>query len=229
MVAVRLESKSEAVAHAIQEDIARQALEPGASLGKKTELAARYSVSPGTLNESLRLLQASGTVTMRPGPGGGVFVASTTPKLHLRNIMVSAAGAEAEVAGLVAVRDELEVLVALEAARTCTAADAAELRAQLDHIAGLPKGRDETLQIWKLHRMIAAVGSNQFLTRVYTEALDRIEMLVVEFSVSHRPAPGVRGDAVEVHRELVEAVASGDEERARDAAIAHTPVGHRAR
>lgn len=91
-------------------------------------------------------------------------------------------------------------------------------------IASLPKGRQETIEIWKLHKMIARIGGNDFLTRVYVEALETIEMLITDYAVSPAPAPGVRGDAVEVHAALIDAVARRDIDAARAAAIAHTPV-----
>ena len=113
-------------------------------------------------------------------------------------------------------------------ASSCTPAQAEQLRTQLAVIASLPKGREETLEIFRLHKMIARIGGNAFLTRVYTESLDTIEMLITDYAVSTAPAPGVRPDTVEVHRALLEAVASGDLARTRAAAIAHTPIPHEA-
>lgn len=51
---------------------ARQA-EPGARLGSREDLRALCNVSVGTLHEALRLLQSTGEITVRTGPGGGVF------------------------------------------------------------------------------------------------------------------------------------------------------------
>lgn len=221
---MRVGSKAETVALAVETEIERSGLTPGDSLGTKSSLAARFTVSAGTLNEALRLLQSSGIIALKPGPGGGVFVGTPAPPLRLRNIIVGTSGAQAELANVVAVRDELESLVAVEAARACTPAQADKLREQLEVISALPKGRQETLEIWKLHKMIARIGTNTFLTRVYVESLDTIEMLITDYAVSTTPAPGVRADAVEVHRALLEAVASGDVDRARDAALAHNPT-----
>lgn len=221
---MRVGSKAENVALALESEIQGGNFAAGEPLGTKSELAARFGVSPGTLNEALRLLQANGIVVLKPGPGGGVFAGTPAPSLRLRNIIVGTAGPQIELANIVAVRDELESLVAVEAARRCTAAQAQQLRAQLDVIAALPKGRAETLEIWELHKMIARIGDNAFLTRVYIEALDTIEVLVTDFAVSTAPAPGVASDTVGVHGELIEAVASGDVQRAHRAALAHTPV-----
>lgn len=221
---VRVGSKAETVALALENTIETAGLHPGDALGTKAELVSRFGVSPGTLNEALRLLHSSGIIALKPGPGGGVFVGAPAAPLRLRNIIVGTSGAQAELADVVAVRDELEVLVAVEAARRCTPAQAEQLRAQLEVIGGLDTGRQKTLEIWKLHTMIARIGANGFLTRVYIESLETLETLVTDYAVSPAPAPGVRGDTVQVHRALIEAIASGDVDRAREAAIAHTPI-----
>lgn len=52
---------------------AAQRIEAGARIGSREELRARCGVSVGTLHEALRLLQATGEIVVRPGPGGGVF------------------------------------------------------------------------------------------------------------------------------------------------------------
>ncbi|MFH8559453.1 hypothetical protein [Streptomyces sp. NPDC017988] len=76
-----------------------EAAEPGARLGTKEALRALCSVSVGTFNESLRLLQARGQVTMRPGPGGGVFVAAQSPMARLGNSVLALDAQESDVAG----------------------------------------------------------------------------------------------------------------------------------
>src|SRR4051812_46758310 len=55
------------------------AAEPGDRLGTKDELRARCGVSVGTFNEALRLVQSPGVVTVRPGPGGGLFASRQSP------------------------------------------------------------------------------------------------------------------------------------------------------
>src|SRR5882757_6150164 len=62
-----------------------QAASPGARLGTKEEMRGRSGVSVGTFNEALRLLQSRGLVTVRPGPGGGLFAAQQSPMVRLGN------------------------------------------------------------------------------------------------------------------------------------------------
>ncbi|NUU17584.1 GntR family transcriptional regulator [Cellulomonas humilata] len=63
--------RAEVAADAISQ-LARQS-GPGARLGSRAELREECGVSIGTLHEALRLLQSTGEIVVRTGPGGGVF------------------------------------------------------------------------------------------------------------------------------------------------------------
>src|SRR5439155_1243423 len=65
-------------------DLAAEA-RPGTRLGTKEEMRQRCGVSVGTFNDALRLLQTRELITVRPGPGGGLFVADRTPTVRLGN------------------------------------------------------------------------------------------------------------------------------------------------
>jgi DNA-binding FadR family transcriptional regulator len=76
-------SRAEAVAEAVQEQIATSGAATGDHLGLRTELIERHGVSPSVMNEALRLLRDRGIVTVRPGPSGGVFVAQQPAQVRL--------------------------------------------------------------------------------------------------------------------------------------------------
>lgn len=77
-------------AELVSEQIAELAktLPVGHRLGSKEELQRRTGVSVGTFNEALRLLQSQGVVSVRRGPGGGIFVAEQSPLDRLRTEVV---------------------------------------------------------------------------------------------------------------------------------------------
>ena len=50
-------------------------LPAGYRIGTKQELCEEFGVAPATLSEALRVLRARGIIDVRPGPGGGTFVA----------------------------------------------------------------------------------------------------------------------------------------------------------
>jgi DNA-binding FadR family transcriptional regulator len=76
-------SRAEAVAEAVQDEIATSGAATGDHLGLRTELIERHGVSPSVMNEALRLLRDRGIVTVRPGPSGGVFVAQQPAQVRL--------------------------------------------------------------------------------------------------------------------------------------------------
>ncbi|MCU1414609.1 MAG: Transcriptional regulator nanR [Microbacteriaceae bacterium] len=128
------------------------------------------------------------------------------------------------VADAAAVRQELEGLIAAEAARNCSPSDHRELVELLGAIelsAGdLPAFIGE---VWDLHRRIAMIGNNAILKATYLGLVDYVQ--------SHRSSPSQAADAepleyfafrLELHRELVDAVASGDPEFARLVADRHS-------
>lgn len=95
---------------------ARQA-EAGARLGSREELRQRCEVSVGTLHEALRLLQATGEIVVRPGPGGGVFAGE---KSALTGMLrdVQRAAVPPDLPQLLRVLDALVPLVVEDAVRT---------------------------------------------------------------------------------------------------------------
>lgn len=72
-------SRADDVANALEMEILRAGAPAGTRVGLRTELIARFQVSPGVMNEALRILRERGTVAVRPGPSGGVFTADTPP------------------------------------------------------------------------------------------------------------------------------------------------------
>src|SRR5918911_478059 len=109
----------------------------------------------------------------------------------------------------------LEPLVCREAARHVTTAEARELRAIVDHMercAGDPRAYFELN--WTLHRCIARLGHNAPLHSIYLTLLDFIEDGTATDDLRRFDAT----TDVEVHRELVAAIAEGPGPRL-DAAI----------
>ena len=62
----------------IEQLIRQKGMKPGIRLGNKKELCLCFRVSPGTLNEVLRVLETRGIVELRRGSKGGVFVAAVS-------------------------------------------------------------------------------------------------------------------------------------------------------
>lgn len=122
-------------------------------------------------------------------------------------------------------RDELEVLVAVEAARACTSEDAERIRDAEDAVARSQPGENRLLKIWDLHREIARTGNNRILSALYTNLLDTLTSNIASVTTTRHVTQGVRDDTDVVHRNLVRAVTNNDIEGAVRAAREHTPIG----
>lgn len=119
-------------------DAARQA-EAGARLGSREELRLRCGVSVGTLHEALRLLQATGEIVVRPGPGGGVFAGEKSAlTAMLRD--VQRAAVTPDFAQLRRVLDALVPLVVEDAVGALDAPGGARLRASLAALVATTEG-----------------------------------------------------------------------------------------
>ena len=74
-------SRAERVAADLEHEILSARLPVGAHLGRRSEIMDRFGISPTVMNETLRILRDRDLVTVRPGPGGGITVASAPQRL----------------------------------------------------------------------------------------------------------------------------------------------------
>lgn len=195
-------------------------LPPGHRLGTKSELRQQLGVAYGTLNEVIRALQLRGLVELRPGPGGGIFVAQDIRSVRLRHGIFRTSSDARSVQEALAVRNALEPLVLAEAARARTEGDVEALRGLLEKMAASRGNPDGFLSAnWALHRQIAQSGGNGLLTAIYCYLLDHLVAAAEEAETVLSPKDA--DDTLRLHARLVEAVASGDSRRAQRAGQRH--------
>ncbi|MEV0849814.1 FCD domain-containing protein [Streptomyces sp. NPDC049954] len=169
-------SRAETAAHRLAE-LAEKA-GPGTRLGTKGEMRESCQVSVGTFNEALRLVQARGLITVRPGPGGGVFTAEQSPMVRLGHSLLALDAQEADVAQAVRIRDALDPLLIEDALWHASPADIAALREPLAAMAEAVTTTDPVAFVhanWRLHARIAEISPNALLRSVYSNLLDLIE------------------------------------------------------
>lgn len=191
-----------------------KAVGPGGRLGTKEELRVQCGVSVGTLNEALRLLQARGLVTVRPGPGGGLFACEPAPMVRLGNLMLALDSIRASVADAVRIRNALDVLLIEDAVWHVSAADVTALREGLAHMASAAKSGDGIAFLHAncaLHARIAAVSPNAILSSIYVGLLDVIEAhTLAVLPVAEQSLPEFLLERYRLHARLVDAIATQD-------------------
>jgi DNA-binding GntR family transcriptional regulator len=188
----------------LRQEIIAGSLRPGDRLVER-ELAERFGVSRVPVREAIRALVAEG------------FVHFETPRRTVVRRLTPT-----DVKELFELREALEVYAAGLAASRATPQDLAEVQELLDRAAAATEAGDaETITDVnsRLHDRIMAMAGNSLLT----EALEPVAGRLRWMTRRNEEWPQLLVE----HRELYEAIASGDPERARAHALAHVRTNYR--
>lgn len=218
-------SRAEELARRLEQEIVNRGLPAGERLGTKEEIRGEYGYAVATVNEALRLLETKGLIEARPGPGGGMFVASPSSRVRLNHLVLGFKANDAPFEDCLAVRNALEPLVIREAWAHCTAADAKALRRIVARMRKQSSTPAEFLgPNWDLHRRMAKMGRNAPLKTLYLTLLDFVDDGLSDVTSD---AGFDAEESVEVHEELVEAVIADDPKRLARAIESHSPIADR--
>jgi DNA-binding FadR family transcriptional regulator len=215
------ESRAEKLAQAVQDLVDRDRLPAGSQIGTLDELRARSGYAKATVSAGVRLLRDRGVLEIRPGRGGGLYVAPSTPVVRLRRTLLSVQEESTAVADAVELRESLELLMALSAARHRTDGTVATLRVLLDAMRGAADWDSFMQANWALHEEIARACPNAMARAVYTATLGHLGSTTSMLSGDDADMPAYRAARLQVHADLVEAIAAGDEDAVRDAVARH--------
>jgi DNA-binding FadR family transcriptional regulator len=189
---------------------------PGRRLGTKDELREQCGVSVGTFNEALRMAQARGFVTVRRGPGGGLFAGTPTAIVRLGNAVLSLSRDARDVAEAIRLRNALDPLLVADAMTHGQESDFAELGTLVDEMRDAAEVADVETFLhanWRLHARLAEIVPGQILRSLYLGLLEIIETrtrsIVAADEASTRD--DLRG-RLELHEKLVAAIARRDPE-----------------
>lgn len=213
-------SRAEAVVDYVEEAIEQRGLRPGDHIGTRADLRDETGVARATVNEAIRLLQERQRIVLRPGPGGGLFVAQTDPVVRLGRTLLTVRGEPLAVAGAIEVREQLEPLVAVHAAKHRTAKDGRELKSLITAMNGSLDDVARFVSLnWELHTRIAAISPNAVLRGTYVGLYEFVNQVSL---VTPQPRdPVYLAQRLKVHTELVDAIRAGDIAAAQRAAETH--------
>ncbi|MGW0707640.1 GntR family transcriptional regulator [Streptomyces sp. NPDC002643] len=194
----------ERVLGTLRQDIIEGRLRPGDRLVER-ELAERFRVSRVPVREAIRALVAEG------------FVLFETPRRTVVRRLTPA-----DVTELFELREALEVYAAGLAAARATPESLAELSALLDEAASATEAGDAesiTDINTRFHDRVLAMAGNSLLISVMEPVDGRLRWLTRR----NTEWPQLLAE----HRELYEAIASGDPARARAHALTHIRTNYR--
>ncbi|MCD2196903.1 FCD domain-containing protein [Actinomycetospora endophytica] len=194
-------------------------LAPGAPVGTIEELRTESGFARATVSEAVRLLADRGVLVVRPGRGGGLFAAEQGPVVRMRRTLLAAANRPTEVADAVELRNQLEELIDLGAARCCGEADAAELRSRLRAMEVAADWGGFVRATWALHERIAELCPNAMARAVYVATLGHLGTTSPQLESDD--ARSYRGRRLQVHVDLVDAITAGDDAAVRAAVARH--------
>jgi GntR family transcriptional repressor for pyruvate dehydrogenase complex len=196
---------------------------PGDRLPKETELAAQLGLSRNSLREAVRALSQLRVLEVRQGDG--TYVTSLEPNLLLEStsfvshLLVGESALE-----LFEVRRLLEGAAAALAAARIDAAGKEALRTKLEQMTETETVEELVEADVDFHAIIAGATGNTFLTSLLASLSSRTMRARIWRGREVDNALDVTRDE---HRRIYEAIAGGDPELARAAAMAHIASGER--
>lgn len=210
----------EAVADQIRQAIFNGLLLPGNKLLPERQMAEKFQTSRVALREALRALEKEGMITIKRGSGGGAFVAdfdnalralldslSTVVKLgQAKSVHLTETRAilEPEITRLATLRATPENIQAIEVVVVAQEKElqSGELSRKLD---------------MEFHRRVAQAANNPVLNIVVNAVNESIRDAIFRSKRSVE----MRGRVVQYHRNILEALKSGDAARARAVMTEH--------
>ena len=196
---------------------------PGDRLPKETELAAQLGLSRNSLREAVRALSQLRVLEVRQGDG--TYVTSLEPELLLEStsfvshLLVGESALE-----LFEVRRLLEGAAAGLAAARIDSAGKKALGSKLERMVEAETVEELVQADVDFHAIIATATGNMFLTSLLASLSSRTMRARIWRGREVDNALDVTRDE---HRRIYEAIASGDPELARAAAMAHIASGER--
>lgn len=216
-------TRAEQLAAAVDAHIQASGAPPGAPVGTIEEIRLQTGFARATVNEAVRLLADRDVLVVRPGRRGGLFVADQGPVVRMRRTLLSARENASAVADAVELRNHLEELIDVGAARFCEEADITQLRARLADMEAALDWAAFVRANWALHEQLAGLCPNTLARAVYVGALGYLSAATPQLDGGEgdSDAAAYRARRLQIHVDLVDAVAAGDEGAVRVAVARH--------
>lgn len=205
------------IARLIEDEIVEKGWESGHFIGRRQELAARYSVAPATLGESIQLLRSRGLVDAKPGPGGGIFVTDASPFTGLIDELLSIRESPVTLNDSLRVLDSLDGTILHDAIEHATEQDVRDLRLRARALRDSWDEPTREREIWALHSRIAEISPNELLRSLYRNLVEFITRRYSEENTA--PATPLR---LQTHLDFVTAIEERNHALGDAAILSHT-------
>lgn len=202
----------------VTEAILREGLQPGARLPPEREMQEQFEVGRGTLREALRVLEAEGLITVRPGARGGPIVAEPDPARLTRLLTLLLISWGATLRDVYVARIAIEPLMAREAAEGATAEQVEEMRRSVATLEGTIDSETSAIEEnQRFHGLIGKASGNPVLVAFSMALVSIFDGYAMGTHFDRRALRAV----VEFHTKIVDAIAAGRPKAAEKATLAH--------
>jgi DNA-binding FadR family transcriptional regulator len=211
---------SDAVTEQLKQSILRGEFESGTKLPSERTLAEQVRVSRLSLREALHRLEILGFVVKRPGAAGGVFAIELTFQSLANGF------SDLFLAGKVSVPElrQLRVFLEPEVARLATLAATREQARRLEEAyllenVSVKAGAENFEKRSAVHNILAHMCGNRFYEAIVRSLLELTHQFLTITDIDHEDFD--LHHPTSAHRPVVEAVLSGDSEKAFAAMKTH--------
>lgn len=193
-------------------------LQPGDRLPSERELCQRFGVSRVTVREALRVLEASGLLTIRVGAHGGAFLTSPTTERLSEGLADLISVSSLTAANVTEARIIIELGILPLAVERATDDDIAALFAMVDEAKSALDAGTYTIDMSAaFHIRVAQCTHNPAIAMLVQSFHGPLLMSLAE---SHQNAP-MDDRGVNEHRRLAQAIKNRDLDTARKIATTH--------
>lgn len=210
-------SKAEYVAQRLLDRIVTSNLNIGESVGTEAELLSQYDVSRPTLRESLRILEAQGVLSLRPGPKGGIKVSKPGTDILAHGLSVYLRMHDIPFADVLKARSAIEPALAAEAARDGDAADFDRLQTSIDRMKKLSDPAAFAAENRQFHAIVARAARNRVMEIFWAtiSIVANAEEQGIEYTSSNQK------QVIAAHQDIVDACRARDGVRASEVMERH--------
>lgn len=205
---------------AIKELIYAQQLAPGDPLPSEHDLCEALGVSRNSLREALKVLEATGVVSIQRGRG--MFVGAMSLNGFINELVfharVSAASGTEELRHLVELREHLEASLMATVISAATASQLKELEELVRRMAEAELGAPETLELdRRFHEVLYEELGNPLVSQLLGAFWEVFRVLAEQVP----GLAGTAGDTADIHRAILTAIVRADATEAVESMSSH--------
>lgn len=203
-------SRAERVAADLEHEILSARLPVGAHLGRRSEIMDRFGISPTVMNETLRILRDRDLVTVRPGPGGGITVATAPPLVRLGALDLWFQSSTPHPLDLFEARLYLEFGMTKAAFERATADDISAMRSAMATMRASSNAPAFFDAILAFHAVVAGAAHIPVLEGMHQLVVTSIKAVLSRVMFVHDHEP-LLARSLDIHDDIVAAIALHDQ------------------